>query len=389
MSSGIEFWPLTDEQRMIQETARRFAEHEIKPAAKELDDSASFSEVIYKKMAEAGLLGITIPMEWGGAEADTLSYAIVMEELSCGYSSIADHCGLVELDGTLIHELGTEAQKERYLRRLLRAELKCSFALTEPEAGSDLASVKTRATKTDDGYVLNGRKAFIHNGPICDFALVLTRSQEGSVGNQGLSIFVVDATLPGFARGKKENKMGQRHSQLSDLIFEDCPLPPDALLGKEGDGFKSMMIVLEKGRIGIAALSLGITRAAFEESVTYAKTRVQFGKPISDFQAIQWKLADMATDIFAARAMIWHAANLKDRGVPATMHASMAKLFASETAVKHTSEAVQIHGGYGYIKDYTVERLYRDAKVTQIYEGTSEVQNIVIARSLLKKGWIP
>lgn len=238
-------------------------------------------------------------------------------------------------------------------------------------------------------YLLHGRKAFIHNGPICDYALVLARSQEGSSGHQGLSIFVVDSSLPGFSRGKKENKMGQRHSQLSDLVFEDCLLPFSSLLGKEGEGFKNIMLVLEKGRIGIAAVSLGIARAALEESVRYAKTRVQFGQPISNFQAIQWKLAEMATDIFAARAMIIHAAGLKDRGVPAAMHASMAKLFASEIAVKNTSAAVQIHGGYGYLKDYTVERLYRDAKVTQIYEGTSEIQNLIIARNLLKRGLMP
>jgi alkylation response protein AidB-like acyl-CoA dehydrogenase len=272
---------------------------------------------------------------------------------------------------------------------LLRAKIKCAFALTEPNAGSDLASITTRARKTSDGYLLTGRKSFVHNGPICDFALVLARSQESSAGHQGLSIFIVDSSSRGFSTGKKENKMGQRHSQLSDLAFDDCPLPSDALLGEEGEGFKNIMLVLEKGRIGIAALALGITRAALEESIKYATTRIQFGQPISDFQAIQWKLAEMATDIFAARAMIFHAAALKDKGISATMHASMAKLFASEMAVRHTSAAVQIHGGYGYLKDYTVERLYRDAKVTQIYEGTSEIQNIIIARNLLKKGLRP
>jgi alkylation response protein AidB-like acyl-CoA dehydrogenase len=385
----MNFWPLTDEQKMIQETGRRFAQQEVKPLARELDESARFSETIYKKMAEVGLLGITIAPEWGGAGADMLSYATVMEELSCGYASIADQCGLVELDATLLSELGNQAQKESYLMPLLRAKIKCAFALTEPNAGSDLASITTRARKTSDGYLLTGRKSFVHNGPICDFALVLARSQESSAGHQGLSIFIVDSSSRGFSTGKKENKMGQRHSQLSDLAFDDCPLPSDALLGEEGEGFKNIMLVLEKGRIGIAALALGITRAALEESIKYATTRIQFGQPISDFQAIQWKLAEMATDIFAARAMIFHAAALKDKGISATMHASMAKLFASEMAVRHTSAAVQIHGGYGYLKDYTVERLYRDAKVTQIYEGTSEIQNIIIARNLLKKGLRP
>jgi hypothetical protein len=389
MSNGSAFWPLTDAQHMIRETARRFAERDVKPLAKELDESACFSKEIYNKMAEVGLLGITIPVQWGGTGADTLSYAIVMEELSRGYASIADLCGLVELDATLLSNLGSQPQKERFLVPLLRAELTCAFALTEPNTGSDLASITTQARKTADGYVLNGRKTLIHNGPICDFALVLARAPEQPNNRRSFSIFIVDAKLPGFSRGKKENKMGQRASQLSDLIFEGCPLPSDALLGKEGEGLKNIMMILDKGRIGIAALALGITRAALEESLKYATTREQFGRPIADFQAIQWKLAEMATDIFAARAMIWHAARLLDQGVTVTMHASMAKLFASETAVKHTSAAVQIHGGYGYIKDYPVERLYRDAKITQIYEGTSEIQNLVIARNLLKKGLMP
>ena len=228
MTTGIDFWPFTDEQRIIQQAARRLAEREILPKAKELDKDARFPEEIYKKMAEANLFGITIPKEWGGAGADTLSYAMVMEELAWGYASVADQCGLVELVATLLSELGTDAQKEKLLPPLLRAETRCSFALTEPGAGSDLGSVTTRARTTPEGYLLNGSKAFIHNGPVCDFALVLARSQEGSTGNRGLSIFITESKLPGFSRGKKENKMGQRASQLSDLVFEDCPLPPDA-----------------------------------------------------------------------------------------------------------------------------------------------------------------
>jgi alkylation response protein AidB-like acyl-CoA dehydrogenase len=389
VGSGIELGQLTEEQRIIQQTARRFAEKEIQPFAKELDESSSFPQEIYTKMAEAGLFGITIPLEWGGAGTDNQTYAIVMEELAWGYASVADQCGLVELVATLLFELGTDAQKENYLPAIIQAQKKCSFALTEPGAGSDLGSISTRALKTTEGYRIKGRKAFIHNAPVCDFALVLARSQEGSVGNRGLSIFIVESTLPGFSRGKKEQKMGQRASQLSDLVFEDCLLPPEALLGKESDGFKNMMIVLEKGRIGIAALSVGIARAALETSVSYAKERRQFGQPIAKFQAIQWKLTEMAVDIFAARAMIMHAATLKDKGLPVAMQASMAKLFASEMAVKHTAAAIQIHGGYGYIRDYPVERLHRDAMTTTIYEGTSEVQRIIIARSLLEKGLRP
>jgi hypothetical protein len=389
MNGGADAWPLTDEQKGMQQKARRFAEQQLRPVAGELDQSARFSQEIYRKMAEAHLLGITVPGEWGGASADTVSYAIAMEELSWGYASIADLCGLVELVATLLCELGTQAQKERFLVPLVRAELKCSFALTEPDAGSDLASIITIARKTSDGYVLNGSKTLIHNGPICDFAVVLARSEEDTIGHRGTSIFIVESTVPGFSRGKKEDKLGQRASQLSDLVFDDCLLPSDSPLGEEGDGFKNMMIVLEKGRIGIAALSVGIARAALEESLQFATGRVQFGQSLSSFQGIQWQLADMAVDIFAARAMILHAATLKDQGINATMHASMAKRFASEMAVKHTRAAVQIHGGYGCFTDSLVERLYRDARVTTIYEGTSEIQNIIIARSLLKRGQMP
>lgn len=389
MTTVSDFWPFTDEQRKSQQTTRGFADKEIRPLVKELDETARFPQEIYKKMVKEGLFGITIPKKWGGVDADTISYAIVMEELSWGYASVADQCGLVELVSTLLSELGTEAQKKRFLPPLLRTESWCSFALTEPGAGSDLGSVMTRARKTPEGYLLSGSKTFIHNGPVCDFALVLARSQEGSTGSRGLAIFIVESTLPGFSRGKKENKLGQRASQLSDLVFEDCPLPPEALLGQEGEGFKNMMMVLERGRIGIAALSVGITRAALEESLNYAKAHVHLGQPISKSQAIQWKLAEMAVDIFAARAMIMHAAALKDKGIPAMTHAAMAKLFASEMAVKHTDTALQIHGRYGYIKDYPAERLYRDARVTKIYEGTSEVQHIIISRSLLEKGLMP
>jgi alkylation response protein AidB-like acyl-CoA dehydrogenase len=389
MNTEVDFLQFTEEQKIIQQTARRFAEREVQPVANKLDETSAFPEEIYAKMAQTGLFGITIPMAWGGAGADTLSYAIVMEELAWGYASVADQCGLVELVATLLLELGTEEQKTRFLPSLLRAENRCSFALTEPGAGSDLGSVSTRAHKSPDGYRLNGSKTFIHNAPVCDFALVLARSQDGSTGNRGLSIFIVESKVPGFSRGKKEHKMGQRASQLSSLAFEDCSLPPEALLGKEGDGFRNMMIVLEKGRIGIAALSVGITRVALEKSLVYAQARVQFGQSIAKFQAIQWKLAEMAVDIFAARSMIMHAARLKDKRIPATLYASMAKLFASEMAVKHTAAAIQIHGGYGYIHDYTVERLHRDAMVTTIYEGTSEVQRIIIARNLLEKGLMP
>ena len=389
MSALDEYWPLSDQQRELQQKAREFASLKIRPAARHLDSTAAFPTDIYPEMAARGLLGITIPEKWGGVGADTQSYALVMEEMSVGYAAVADLCGLVELIATLLHELGTDKQKERYLRPLLRAQTKCSFGLTEPDAGSDLASLTSYAEKAANGFVLNGSKIFINNGPVCDFALVLARSREGGSRHSQMSIFIVDADRPGFSRGAKEHKMGQRASQLSSLFFKDCQLPADAILGNEGDGFKNMMIVLEKGRIGIAALSLGIARCALEESLKFFETREKDGPAAKDTQTNQWRLADMATDIFAARAMIRHAAVLKDRGTPATTHASMAKLFSSEMAVKHAAAAIQVQGIEGYDTSSAVERLYRDAKVTQIYEGTSEVQRIIISRNLLRKGWLP
>ena len=384
-----DFWPLTAQQREMQREARAFANSEIAPVAGHLDQTASFAGDIYKNMARQGLLGITIPKKWGGAGADTLSYALVMEELSVGYSSVADLCGLVELCATLLYELGTESQKERYLVPLLKAETTCSFALTEPDAGSDLGSLSSAAEKSDDGYVLNGSKLFIHNGPICDFALVLARAPEMKGKRRPMSIYIVESSYHGFSRGAREHKMGQRASQLSSLYFKDCRLPPDAVLGTEGDGFKHMMIVLERGRIGIAALALGILRCAMEELLKFTADKIEKDGPDANTQTRQWALANMATDIYASRAMISQAARFKDQGTPANMHASMAKLFASEAAVKQTARAVELKGFEGYSQGSVVERLYRDAKVTQIYEGTSEVQRIIIARNLQRDGLMP
>ena len=389
MSAHDEYWPLSEQQRKLQQKAREFASLKIRPAARQLDSTAAFPTDIYPEMAARGLLGITIPEKWGGAGADTQSYALVMEEMSVGYAAVADLCGLVELIATLLLALGTDAQKERYLGPLLKAQTKCSFGLTEPDAGSDLASLTTYAEKTDEGYVLNGSKIFINNAPVCDFALVLARSREDGNRHGQMSIFIVDADRPGFSRGAKEHKMGQRASQLSSLFFKDCRLEADSLLGNEGDGFKNMMIVLEKGRIGIAALSLGIARTALEESVKFIDSCLENNLKTIDNQTNQFRLADMASDVFAARAMIRHAACLKDQDVPATTHASMAKLFASDMAVKNSATALQIQGMQGHDKSSIVERLYRDAKVTQIYEGTSEVQRIIISRSLQRKGWLP
>ncbi len=367
---------------MIRETALQFAEREIRPLAAELDESERFPAELYEKMAALGMFGVTIPESQGGVGADTQAYAHIMEALAKGYAAIADHYGLVELVATLLARHGMQEQQARYLRPLLAAKLKCAYAITEPEGGSDVAAIKTAAVETREGWRLSGSKMWIHNGPIADFAVVLARS-DPDLGKRGMSIFLVDRDLPGFKNGRKEKKMGQRGSALGALYFDEVPLPRSALLGPKNRGFPMMMSVLDKGRVGIAALAVGILDAALEAAVAYAKSRRQFGRPIADFQAVQWMLADMAKDTHAARLMTLHAAALLDRGERASSEAAMAKCFASDAAVEHTANAVQIHGGLGYIRGIEVERLYRDAKITQIYEGTNQIQRLIIARRLL------
>jgi len=315
---------------------------------------------------------------------DVLSYAVVMEELSRGYASVADQCGLVELLATLLMAHGTSAQREKYLRPMLRAELRPAYGITEAEAGSDVSGIRTTATRTPTGWRLDGGKLWIHNAPVCDFAAVLARTDKDA-GRRGMSIFLVDADLPGFARGKKEHKMGQRASQVGALHFDGMELPEGALLGPEGRGFHIMMSVLEKGRIGIAALAVGIAQAGLAAAVDYAKQRRQFGHAIADNQGLQWMLADMAKDIQAARLLTWDAAARMDRGESATKASSMAKCFAGDVAVAQTANAVQVFGGSGYIRGFEVERLYRDAKICQIYEGTQQIQRTIIARELLRE----
>ena len=371
-----------ERHRMMRDTARSFAEREIRPIANELDDAERFPAELYDKMAALGMFGITLPEALGGAGADVLSYALVMEELGRGYSSIADQCGLVELVGTLLAEHGNAEQHRRYLRPLLEAKRRCAYALTEAEAGSDLSSIRTTAVETADGWRLSGAKQWIHNAPVADFAVVLARTAP-ELGKRGMSIFLADREMPGFRAGRKEHKMGQRASQVGSLEFDDVRLGKDALLGPLNRGFHLMMALLDKGRVGIAALALGILQAALEASIDYAKTRRQFGRAIAEFQAVQWMIADMAKDAHAARLMIRHAALLLDRGERARMECSMAKCFAGDAAVAHTANAVQIHGGIGYIRGIEVERLYRDAKITQIYEGTNQIQRLIIARQLL------
>jgi alkylation response protein AidB-like acyl-CoA dehydrogenase len=367
----------------IGEATRRFAEERVKPIARDLDETEVFPRELYAECANLGLFGITVPEQDGGGGADVRTYAVVMEELARGYASVADQCGLIELIGTLLVAHGTPEQRAQYLRPTLRAEKRCAYALTEAEAGSDLAGLKSTAVSDGRGWRLTGQKLWIHNAPVADFALVLART-DPDAGHRGMSIFIVELDQSGVSRGKKEHKMGQRASQVGALFFDDVALPAEALLGPLGRGFHIMMSALEKGRVGIAALAVGILQSALEESIAYARTRQQFGHPIAEFQAVQWMIADMAKDTHAARLMVQAAALRLDQGGKAAMESSMAKCFAADAAVLHTQNAVQIHGGSGYIRGVTVERLYRDAKITQIYEGTNQIQRLIIARELLR-----
>jgi len=337
---------------------------------------------IYRQMGELGLFGMTVPQEHGGAGLDTLSYAIVMEELSRGYASIADQCGVVELIGTLLTRYGTPEQL-KLLPDILAAKTRIAYCLTEAEAGSDLSSVRTTARETADGYVIDGGKLWIHNAPIADLGFVLA-STDPAAGHRGMSIFMVDLSAPGVTRGPKEHKMGQRASQVGALNFDGVTVPHQALLGPKGRGFHIMLSVLEKGRVGIAALAVGIAQAGLDAALAYARDRRQFGRPILENQGLQWMLADMAKDIAAARALVERAALLIDHDKPATAAASMTKCFASDMAVAQTANAVQIFGGAGYIRGFEVERLYRDAKITQIYEGMNQIQRTIIAKELVK-----
>lgn len=374
---------LGEQHRAVAATVRRFAEERIRPLAAELDRTPRFPAELYREMAGLGLFGLTVPAELGGAGLDGLGYAVVMEELARGYASIADQCGLVELVATLLVEHGTPAQRERWLAPLLTAALKPAYALTEAEAGSDLASIRTSAVRRARGWRLDGAKLWIHNAPICDLAVVLART-DPAAGKRGTSLFLVEADRPGFSRGEPEHKMGQRASLVGGLRFEGVELPDEALLGPEGRGFHLVMGALDKGRVGIGALAVGIARAALEAALDWARVRRQFGRPIGENQGLRWMLADMAKNIQAARLLVHDAAIRLDRGERATMACAMAKCFASDVAVEVTRDAVQIFGGSGYIRGFEVERLYRDAKICQIYEGTNQIQRDIIARELFR-----
>jgi len=372
----------------ISDMARRFADDVIRPVAEQLDRDESFPDEIYTQMGELGLFGISVPDSCGGVGLDTYAYAIVMEELSRGYASIADQCGLIELIGTLLSRYGSEAQQNALIPDIVAARKKVAYCITEAEAGSDVSGIRTTATRATEGWRLNGEKIWIHNAPVADYGFVLART-DPSAGHRGMSIFIVDLNDPGVSRGPKEHKMGQRASQVGALNFDNVRLPEGSLLGTEGRGFHMMMSVLEKGRVGIAALAVGIAQAGLEAALDYAQTRKQFGAPIADNQGVQWMLADMVKEVTAARALVHRAAVMIDNGEPANAACSMAKCFAGDMAVAQTANAVQIFGGSGYIRGFEVERLYRDAKITQIYEGTQQIQRTIIARELLKNGARP
>ncbi len=376
---------LTEEQQMIRKMVRDFAEKEIRPIAREMDALGEFPWEVIRKMGSLGLMGLPIPEEYGGSGADTTTYAIAVEEISrvCGSVGItlAAHTSL-GLD--LIYRFGNEEQKRKYLPPLASGKGLAAFGLTEPEAGSDAGAVKTTAVLDGDQWVINGQKTFITSGSIADVVIIAAVTDK-SAGTRGISNFMVEKGTPGFRPGRDEDKMGLRGSVTSQLFFEDCRVPKENLLGQMGEGFKQFLITLDDGRISIGAMAVGLAQGAFEAAVKYSKERVQFGQPIASFQAIQWMIADVATEIEAARLLVYRAAWLKDQGVRFTKEAAMAKLYASEAAERACYKAIQIHGGYGYVKEYDVERIYRDNRLTAIGEGTSEIQRLVIARQVLKE----
>jgi len=376
---------LTEEQRMVRDMVRDFAQKEIAPRAAEVDRTEEFPAKNIQQMAELGLLGLPYPEEYGGGGGDYVSYAIAVEEIAraCGSTALifAAH---VSLGCGPIYYFGSEAQKQKWLPHLCSGRGLGAFGLTEPEAGSDAGSTRTVAVRDGDCYVLNGSKMWITSGAIAD-VVTCTAKTDPAGDSRSISCFLVEKGTPGFIPGKNEPKMGLKGSVTSALGLENCRVPAENLLGKEGEGFRQMLVTLDAGRISIGAMALGLAQAAFDEARRYARERVQFGQPIGRFQAIQWMIADMATEIDAARLLIYRAAALKDAGQPFTREAAMAKLYASEVAERAAFKAVQIHGGYGYSREYPVERIYRDQRLCSIGEGTSEIQRLVIAREVLGK----
>jgi butyryl-CoA dehydrogenase len=375
---------LTSEQRLLRDTARELATKEILPRAAEIDSAHEFPRAVVARLGEVGLLGVMVPERWGGAGMDAVAYALALEEIcrACASTGV-----IMSVQNSLccapIVASGTDAQRQRWLPDLATGKKIGSFALSEPEAGSDAAAQRTSAVRKGEGWVLNGTKNFITNAPAADVMLVAANTDPAK-GSKGISIFLVPTGTPGLKVGPADKKLGIRGAVSAQVFFADCAVAEDALLGAEGEGFKIAMRALDGGRIGIAAQAVGIARAAFEAATRYALERRTFGQPIADHQAIQFKLADMSTEIDAARLLLWRAAVKKDGGGRYTTEAAMAKLFASEVANRVAKEAVQVFGGYGYLSDFPVERHFRDAKITEIYEGTSEIQRLVIASSLLR-----
>jgi len=374
----------TDTHTMIRETARKFADERIAPGTIERDEKEEFPAAIVKELGELGFMGMMVPEEWGGSGLDTTSYVLALEEISRVDASVGV---IMSVNNSLVcygvNRDGTKEQKEKYLRPLAAGKMLGAFALSEPEAGSDASNQHTVAARDGEHYVLNGTKNWITNGSTADVVLVMAATDR-TKGPKGISTFIVEKGTPGFSVAKRERKLGIRSSDTVSLSFQDCRVPAANRIGAEGEGFRFAMRTLEGGRIGIAAQALGIAQACLDASVRYARERKAFDRPIAELQAIQFKIADMATNIGASRMLMLKAAALKDRGEQFGAEAAMAKLFASRTAVESALEAIQIHGGYGYVREYLVERYLRDAKITEIYEGTSEIQRIVIARSLLK-----
>ncbi len=375
---------LTDEQEMIRDMARNFAQKEVLPKAAELDETARFPEELVRQMAELGFMGVAVPEEYAGAGMDNICYAIAMEEISraCASTSV-----IMSVNNSLacdpILTFGSEEQKRKYLVPLASGRQLGCFGLTEPGAGSDSGSQKTTAVRDGSRYVVNGTKNFITNAPQADTCVLFTMTDKEKK-HKGITAFILDMKTDGVTVGKNEKKLGISASATASIILEDAKIPAENRIGNEGDGFKIAMHTLDGGRIGIAAQAIGIARASLEDSLTYAKERRQFGQPIANFQAIQWMLADMATEIDAARLLTYRAAWLKDRSVRHSKESSMAKLYASEAAMRASVKGIQIHGGYGYIREYPAERHFRDAKITEIYEGTSEIQRLVISSALLR-----
>jgi len=373
---------LTQEQELIRDSMRAFAQERLAPFAAEWDRNHTFPREALKELAELGALGMVVPEEWGGAGMDYMSLVLTLEEIAAGDGATST---IVSVQNSLpcgiLNRFGNDAQKEAWLKPLARGEKLGCFCLTEPHVGSDASAIRTSAVRDGNEWVLNGVKQFITTGKHADVAIVFAVTDKAA-GKKGITCFLVPASAPGYQVGRIEEKMGQKASDTTQILFEDCRIPADSVIGKEGEGYKIALSNLEAGRIGIAAQCLGMARAALEAAVKYAQERESFGKPIFEHQAVNFRLADMATQLEAARQLVWHAASLKDAGRPCLKEASMAKLFASEMAERVCSDAIQVHGGYGYVTDFPVERIYRDVRVCQIYEGASDIQKLVIGRAL-------